>query len=630
MEVNNFDNNKSFSVLNSGPGSRSGRFTPTNMDYNFAGNQANPFNFGRDTFKPSQTNSVLAGDSTSRFDTDCRVKDIETNKDLFDSSEDEVDDLEVEGAPPIRQVWFNEKGERKVHEEPQKKPQSRPSALQTPNKEIRSVSKSNKDAFLPASKFSTLSPDQYTTPTRQRSRSPSAANEELLNENGKHAYDSMERDKSHKEPVEAHESSVVKEIRKPLVGKLKVDGYVYILRDPVLELVKVGQTGRNTFKRMGEIYKCRVSDSKEKAAYIVGFWKVYTAKKLESLVLKDLQPHRWFFECSCRSKQNRKFTRHKEWFDVSDEVAMKTLHLWMSFVLLNPYGNPSIEPWGNLMPQWQKRLSERLSIHPHIGSKEEHDDHEIRIRRWWKLLVLPDEDTDGEMKSAIGVMDSPLVAMDKGYVINPESKDEPEVKTEPNPETEPLLTKPLFVPSIERSECPKDTMEAYLQNDGIESTKMSRGTEDVIEDVVGLDERKQQKNIDGKSFRGAAAIYDGISHPTSVQTVSGSSAENIDPEIAPGEPEANANGLGVQILSLDDIKRSLNKALRKSQAFLFRRCPEKTILARTPLDDIIRFRWSLLCAIITALCAPYSPPFLSILTWMFVLSGLLGEMREWW
>lgn len=394
----------------------------------------------------------------------------------------------------------------------------------------------------------------------------------------------------------------------------------------MLDLIKVGRTRRSLTVRAKELYKCRASDSKEGAVYIVEEVEIYAYKKLERLVQKDLQSHRWFFECSCRGNDQKPFTEHKEWFEVSDEEAIKTLHLWRDFLLQNPNGTPSMDSWGSLMPAWQRELSERLYISP----KEECDHSEMRIRRWRTLLILTKEQIAEAMLPTTAAMDSPLSAKHKGAIVDQGNEREVETKVESDLETEPTRTQSAVAQSIESLKSAEGTTDTDPQSVDIKASKASCGTEDMIKDAAGLNGRQQQNAIDGDSSSDAAVVEDDTSLHTNIPSLSDASAGNLEPSIAPGGVKVSANGLDFESICLDDIKRSFSKTLMESYAFLFRRHPEKTIPTRTPLEDIVQFRWPLLCTFITALHAPYGPHFLSFLTWMVVLPSLVGELRGWW
>lgn len=183
-----------------------------------------------------------------------------------------------------------------------------------------------------------LSPDQARRANANRSearaRTPSPGHRGPRSDYGRNAWESMRGDMSYEKPPACNQKTVLELIRKPLEyndertwGKT---GSVYVVRDPELELVKIGYTTNSVNKRVGKIAsQCRASSKEWQIIHDASNTPIRAYRRLEELVHRDLAPHRWFFLCKCGSTKvvPNRVTEHQEWFDVSPEVAIKTIKL---------------------------------------------------------------------------------------------------------------------------------------------------------------------------------------------------------------------------------------------------------------------------------------------------------------
>jgi len=103
--------------------------------------------------------------------------------------------------------------------------------------------------------------------------------------------------------------------------------------------------------------------------------------KVEELVHTELANFNRLFKCG-RCKTKGKDTEHREWFAVSEEVALTTVQRWRSFVLLDP---PPYDDNGILTDHWSEMLEIRNVIWQQ-GGDERYDDHEKRNSRWERWL----------------------------------------------------------------------------------------------------------------------------------------------------------------------------------------------------------------------------------------------------
>ncbi|KAF2475658.1 uncharacterized protein BDR25DRAFT_349943 [Lindgomyces ingoldianus] len=143
-------------------------------------------------------------------------------------------------------------------------------------------------------------------------------------------------------------------------------GTVYIARDPNRpHLLKIGATDNFTNRRRTLEQRCRLSvELVHSSSRLVNYFRA------EQLAQGDLIHLRRRYECNVCN------TEHREWFEVSEELAKQTVERWVGFMKQYPYTRT-----GKLKAIWQYRLGQRT-----LPSSEV--DHS---RRWkhWSLILLP-------------------------------------------------------------------------------------------------------------------------------------------------------------------------------------------------------------------------------------------------
>ncbi|KAL5317959.1 hypothetical protein ACEPPN_015063 [Leptodophora sp. 'Broadleaf-Isolate-01'] len=165
-------------------------------------------------------------------------------------------------------------------------------------------------------------------------------------------------------------------IKKPVTK----EGFVYILKAPEYfeekypgeqPRVKIG-ISVDVKTRIAQLKKdCGISvlervDDRESIPHHLYY-------KVEELVHGELANFRRVLKCeNCK-------TAHREWFAVSEEVALQTVQRWRRFILREPYDEN-----GLLTDQWSQMLRHSNLKWP--GREEEYDDHEKRNDRWNRWL----------------------------------------------------------------------------------------------------------------------------------------------------------------------------------------------------------------------------------------------------
>lgn len=192
----------------------------------------------------------------------------------------------------------------------------------------------------------------------------------------------LEADGSYDEPVAANEAEVRDLIRLGPGFNSAEKGTIYAMRDEELGLVKIGWTGSTAEnRRKGLIAKCNIIGEKLKVLVEI---EATSHRLLETIIHRDLQPHRWFHHCHCGKKNRQKFTRHKEWFDIDDVTAVRTIKLWADFFKQHPWGPPTYGATVCLTTKW----AAIMAVSSIVDESEEHDHHEMRDLRWRTFLGL--------------------------------------------------------------------------------------------------------------------------------------------------------------------------------------------------------------------------------------------------
>lgn len=162
----------------------------------------------------------------------------------------------------------------------------------------------------------------------------------------------------------------------PKGEKLREKGSIYFFkfrpRGSEVILMKIGRTQNSTAKRLREIVgACQHIEREEHPRAVArdipfhGF--------AEKLIQKELGNYQHRFQCFCG-------TKHKEYFQVSEDIAVKVFERWRDFC--------QEEPWdknGKILPKWARRLQNRSKF---CGSEAREFDH-YEFARPWDAFTTP-------------------------------------------------------------------------------------------------------------------------------------------------------------------------------------------------------------------------------------------------
>lgn len=152
-------------------------------------------------------------------------------------------------------------------------------------------------------------------------------------------------------------------------GKDKENGSIYLYkvrpRGSEMWLLKIGRTQKHVKGRLGQIRGAcghlEIQEHSRAVARDVPFHGL--AEKLIHMELGNYQ-HQWLCDCG---------TRHREYFLVSDDIAVRVFERWRDFCQEKPW-----DPNGKILPKWAQRLQNRARFN---GEEREFDHHEF-ARRW--------------------------------------------------------------------------------------------------------------------------------------------------------------------------------------------------------------------------------------------------------
>ncbi|KAI7285138.1 hypothetical protein KC345_g1921 [Hortaea werneckii] len=438
----------------------------------------------------------------------------------------------------------------------------------------------------------------------------------------------MRGDMSYERPPACNQKKVLDMIREPLQYNdartwLK-PGFVYVVRDPELELVKIGFTTDRVSDRVRKIgNQCRASSQHWQIEHEDPSIPILAYRRLERLVHMDLAPHRWFFQCACGLAKSdaKKLTEHQEWFDVSPEIAIKTIKLWRSFLLQDPYGEPLRNTDMQLQGQWIDRVKE----YKKADCNEKHEDHETRLNRWRKLLHLqePCEPTRVSKQEETEASTTKI----KSEPVEEDPREPTRVPKQG--ETEALITKIKSEP-VEKDpatifmnvpqKAPED-----LPIPSIEAATVAEPPKLAPEISVDLGEGAHAPNVHGHTAPSQITPSSGEAAPS----VSASAAASEDQTTTEKQYEdskrdhmskGNLSAIPRGVIHGEEFLITLTAVLNHKRPAI----PERTIM-----EDLTALRWPLGCAVVFALHTPYVPPLLSAMLWTIFLPSLVAELRGW-
>jgi hypothetical protein len=171
-------------------------------------------------------------------------------------------------------------------------------------------------------------------------------------------------------------------------------GFVYAFLDCDLNLVKIGSTIDIAERQKALKKACKITGD---LTVIAQSRRMLDYERLEKLIHQDLAPHRLCFKCYHGTSPPLKSVTHKEYFDISEEVAKHTLKFWCDVVEQHPWDYHSHEASKlgessvtvKLRSDWLDHLKLLETTNLHQPPKpESHGDHDMRMQRWHDALKI--------------------------------------------------------------------------------------------------------------------------------------------------------------------------------------------------------------------------------------------------
>ncbi|KAI6830033.1 hypothetical protein KC340_g8331 [Hortaea werneckii] len=405
-------------------------------------------------------------------------------------------------------------------------------------------------------------------------------------------------DVSYEGPPARNQEQILDLIRTPLSynDREMRRGSVYVVRDPKLELVKIGFTTGSVHERVRRIAsQCRAASQRWQIEHDASDTPIFAYRRLEKLVHRDLAPHRWFFLCKCGSTRDNpnRVTEHQEWFDVSPEIAIKTIKLWRRFLLQGPYGAPRQYTDMPLEGPW----IDRIKKYKEADCNEKHEDHETRLGRWRTLLGIehPHEPTrvpkQEETEASTSKIKSEPVEEDLATTLMNVPQKAPEDSPIPSIEPATVAMPPTSAPEISGDLDSGAQTPKFHEHAAPSQITPSSGEAAPSASASAATSQDQPK----------AEVQDEYSKQDRFST------HNLD---ATSKVMHHGEKLLITLLAVLDHKRPA--------------IPESTIM-----EDLTALRWPLGCAVAFALHTPYVPPLLSAMLWTIFLPSLVAELRGW-
>jgi hypothetical protein len=457
---------------------------------------------------------------------------------------------------------------------------------------------------------------------------------------------------------------------------------VYAFRDVDLDLVKIGFAADVEKRRKALEKKCKIIGG---LTLVASIEEVLAYRRLEKLIQQDLAPHRWFFGCHCGTSSSKGYTKHQEYFDVSDEVAQHTIKFWGDFVKQYPWGknpNEASEPRSSVSVKLRSNWFDLLATTDlHRPSKyEEHGDHDKRLQRWRDVLKMgdlklaePQEGLSSEdltptppgenIRSSLFSQDSKpgLFSQDsKPSLFSQDSKpglfsqdSKPGLFSQDSKpglfsqDSKPGLfsqdSKPGLFSQDSKPGLFSQDSKAIFSCDAIESSLLS---EDVKPDPRGKSTLQFQFGIspsasndgDSKAPSSGGTKSSSTPEPRHDSSKQGSHRKSSEKLTTPteikaprSEPEVRLGNFALRsdYQVVGDIKhgstnRSTSDLLMRMLANEARPLPARTISA-----DLFQLRWPLACLVAFVLHSPFNPPALSFVMWSVFLPFFVAELRGW-
>ncbi|KAG9598558.1 hypothetical protein KCU77_g4169, partial [Aureobasidium melanogenum] len=476
----------------------------------------------------------------------------------------------------------------------------------------------------PNKSFNTLSTFVGGTKVALRSRQQNKLNK-MRGGRVPRISETLQADKSYDASATDNANAVWKLLNRPLEVTPGKSAFVYAFRDKDLDLVKIGWALDIEKRKKKLVKSCKITGGLIDVACSE---RVLAYKRLEKLIQQDLAPHRWFFGCDCRTDSSKGYVKHQEYFDVSNDVAKRTIKLWSDFIKqqyweIDPLWTPVSEP------DVSTRLKSFMSADSHRPFLfETHEDHDRRIQRWRNDLETEDATTAEPQRCLSGESAKPSLAdrVPKSEIFDEDTKIGPLIKNTSQPAFRfgASLSSSNSVGAASNADCgaPRPATETlfdtnmFFESQSSPLAAMKKGNSGVVrppdvEAHAGTESSSLPESRPG--------FIKQESHEVLPESLGNSTKITTPQKEFEVEIEDSA-----RIIKHGPIDRNMAALLMEMLTKEARPLPARTISA-----DLFQLRWPLICLAVFVLHSPYVPGALLFVMWSVFLPFFVAELRGW-
>ncbi|KAH0169069.1 hypothetical protein KCU67_g3221, partial [Aureobasidium melanogenum] len=441
--------------------------------------------------------------------------------------------------------------------------------------------------------------------------------------------ETLQADKSYDASATDNANAVWKLLNRPIVFNSDVtpgkSAFVYAFRDKDLNLVKIGWAFDIEKRKKKLVKSCQITGGLIDVACSE---RVLAYKRLEKLIQQDLAPHRWFFGCDCRTDSSKGYVKHQEYFDVSNDVAKRTIKLWSDFIKQQSW---EIDPLGTSVSESDvsTRLKSLMSADsPRPLLFETHEDHDRRIQRWRNDLETEDAITAEPQRCLSGESAKPSLAdrVPKLEIFDENTKTSPLIKNTSQPAfrfgASPSSSNSVGAAS--NADCgvprpaPKTLFDTnmFCVSQSSPLAAMKKGNSGVV------------RPPDAEAHAGTESSSLPDSRPGFIKQES----QEVLPESLRNSTMITTPQKELEVEVEDSARITKHGPMDRNMAALLMEMLAKEaqpLPARTISADLFQLRWPLVCLAVFVLHSPYVPGALLFVMWSVFLPFFVAELRGW-
>ncbi|KAF2721484.1 hypothetical protein K431DRAFT_71554 [Polychaeton citri CBS 116435] len=464
-----------------------------------------------------------------------------------------------------------------------------------------------------------------------------------------------QRNKRFIETIESDEASrmkpqdALKNVIEYLRGRNKTNleedekGAVYVfhdigLQEAGIEMVKIGfvKSNNTPSERCTTINRECASNLKVFEAQLVDEVRLHTAFLLERVVQIDLLPHRVFHHCDCNNG-----TRHREYFQLPPDVALKTLDLWRRWLQREPSPFSRENNRWVLTAEWRQKLDK---LNTNTLKSELNYEHEKRLEWWSSFFELPV--SEGTQSCALVPTNDYHCPPAKRVLARVHDVYGSADDTSANEVTQGQNNTTPATGAV--AESVKSAINFFASSRAVPQASPSPGlfsTPDrASKTTVKAEPRTPEFNFDDMTAQervqqpSSQNLRDPSVHTKRERFLSpqkspferklASKANTNHSSPLPDRLNQHGNNMAREAGTEENaILSSLDKFVCHLAHLLHQE--QSAIPSRTVLQDLVQFRWPIISYFVLAISTPFLPHSLSVILWIAFLPIFMAELRGW-